>query len=177
MPDLLAGRGGETDEVGLNGARDQNRIGALKPGLPQVELELAHLVATERQVGAVVPLDVDSRPAQRLTQIRHSFQGGGQAAEPQPRKLAQGSQPRFCRHLELPEIRERKEDKYVGEPDSRSELLFKPLGHPVEVFHPEHVAVVGTMDLEELGPPRLPVDGRNQIQQLIHSGRRHVGVL
>ena len=101
---LAGGRGGETDEVGLDGARDQNRIGALKPGLAQVELELAHLVPTERQIGAVVPLDVDSRPAQCLAQVGHRFQGRGQAAEPQPRKLAQDSQPRFCRHLELPEI-------------------------------------------------------------------------
>ena len=50
-------RGGDAHQVRLHRAGDQHRIRAACLGLAEVELKLAHLVAAEREPGAVVALD------------------------------------------------------------------------------------------------------------------------
>ena len=49
--------GGDAHQVRLHRAGDQHRVGAPRPGLAEVELELAHLVAAECEAGAFVALD------------------------------------------------------------------------------------------------------------------------
>ena len=49
-------RGGDAHQVRLHRPGDQHRVGALRQGLAEVEFELAHLVAAQREPGAVVAL-------------------------------------------------------------------------------------------------------------------------
>ena len=51
-------RGGDAHQVRLHRPGDQHRVGALRQGLAEVEFELAHLVAAQREPGAVVALYV-----------------------------------------------------------------------------------------------------------------------
>ena len=54
---LARARRRQPGEVGLHRAGDQDRVGTLGLRFAEIELELAHLVATESHVGQVVTLD------------------------------------------------------------------------------------------------------------------------
>ena len=78
-------RGGDAHQVRLHRAGDQHRVGAPGAGLAEVELELAHLVAAEREPGAVVPLDPEI-DAERRAQARGGIERRRHVAEPDPRE-------------------------------------------------------------------------------------------
>ena len=88
-PELASASRGNTDEVRLHGPRDQHRIGA--PGLrrPKMELELAHLVARQRQPRAVVALHPQLN-AEGSAKARRQVDGCRRVAEPDPRELVHG---------------------------------------------------------------------------------------
>ena len=84
-PEFARGRGGDAHQVRLHRAGDQHRVGVPGAGLAEVELELAHLVAAEREPGAVVPLDPEI-DAERRAQVRGGIERRRRVAEPDPRE-------------------------------------------------------------------------------------------
>ncbi len=77
---LARRRGREAGEVRLNGARDQDRVGRNGLSLAQIELQLAHLVAAERQTRAVIALDIKAVAPEPGAQVGHRFEGGRRMA-------------------------------------------------------------------------------------------------
>src|SRR5512140_2735812 len=71
--------------VGLQRASANEHPSALLLGLRNQELQLAGLVAAERETGLVVTLDEDTRPAQCRREPRQFFDGGWQMSELRPR--------------------------------------------------------------------------------------------
>ena len=72
-------------QVRLHRAGDQHRIRAAFLGLAEVELELAHLVAAEREPGAVVALDSEI-DAEHRAKVRGGIERRRRMAEPCPRE-------------------------------------------------------------------------------------------
>ena len=86
----LAGRRcGLPDVIGLHGADRDDRVGAPLQRLAHRELELACLVPTRCEAGAVIPLDPDFRPAEFCRQARHVFQRRRQMGKMQAGKAGE----------------------------------------------------------------------------------------
>ena len=81
QPELRRRRGGLADVVRLHRALRHQRVGALRQRLAEQEFQLAVLVAAGREPGAVVALDPELRPAERLRQVRHELQRRRRVAE------------------------------------------------------------------------------------------------
>ena len=79
-----AGRG-EAGEVGLHRARDEHGVGAPPLRLAEVELELAHLVASQDEARAIVALD-PKLDTQGGAEIRGRLERGRHMAESDSRK-------------------------------------------------------------------------------------------
>ena len=84
--EFARGRGGEAHQVRLHRAGDQHRVGTARPGLAEVELELAHRVAAEGQPGAVVALDPQI-DAERPRRCRAGFAARCAAEDLEPFRL------------------------------------------------------------------------------------------
>ena len=87
--EFARGGSGDAHQIRLHRAGDQHRVRAACPGLAEVELELAHLVAAEREAGAVVALDPEI-DAKRRAQVRGRIDRCRRVAEPDPRKPVDG---------------------------------------------------------------------------------------
>ena len=86
----LASRGrGDADEVRLHRPGDQHGVGAAGPRLAEMELELAHLVAPEREPRAVVALD-PQLDAEGGAEARSRVERGRRVAEPDSREPVDG---------------------------------------------------------------------------------------
>ena len=72
--------------VGLGVGAGDHGIGALRQDLGEHELELAGLVAAEREPGQIVPLEPDLGPAERRAQPRAGLERGRQMSQPHPRR-------------------------------------------------------------------------------------------
>ena len=84
-PEPPRGGGGDPYQVRLHRAGDQHRVGAALLSFAEVELDLAHLVAAEREAGAVVALDPQI-DAERRAQVRGEIDRRRRMAEPDPRE-------------------------------------------------------------------------------------------
>ena len=84
-----AGAGG-----GLGVRAGDHRIGARRQDVSEQELQLARLVAAEREAGQVVALDPHVDPAERSAETRAVLERRRQMGEPHPR---QGIDPRLQR--------------------------------------------------------------------------------
>ena len=84
-PEPPRSRGGDAHQVRLNRAGDQHRIGAACLSLAEVELELPHLVAAERETGAVVALDPEI-DAEHRAEFRSGIERRRRMAAPRPRE-------------------------------------------------------------------------------------------
>ena len=85
--------GGEAHQVRLHRAGRQHRVGAPRPRLAEVELELAHLVAAEGEAGAVVALDPEL-DAERGAEVGGGLQRRRRVAEPDPREAGDAGKGR-----------------------------------------------------------------------------------
>ena len=101
----LARRAGDlTAPVGLGVGAGDHRVGARRQNVGEQELELARLVAAEREPGQVVALDPDVGPAERRAEARAVLERRRQMGEPHPR---QGVDPRLQRRPAQLRVRSR----------------------------------------------------------------------
>ena len=84
-PEPPRGGGSDAHQVRLHRAGDQHRVGAARLSFAEVELDLAHLVAAEREAGAVVALDPEI-DAKRPAKVRRGIERRRRMAEPRPRE-------------------------------------------------------------------------------------------
>ena len=84
-PEPARAGGGDADEVRLHRPGDQHRVGAAGLRRPEMELELAHLVAAQRQPRAVVALD-PQLDAEGGAEARGGVERRGRVAEPDSRE-------------------------------------------------------------------------------------------
>ena len=88
-PQPPCGRGGHAGVVGLDRAHGDHHIAAQLAGLPQQELQLAGLVAAQRQPRQIVALHPDARPVQVVAEARRFLQRRGEMRELDARKIAE----------------------------------------------------------------------------------------
>ena len=88
-----ADRRGDTGEVGLKSATDNERVHPFRDCAADDELELAYLVAAQRHTGQIVALEKDARTAQGLAQASRLFERSGKLREPQAREGTDQRQP------------------------------------------------------------------------------------
>jgi hypothetical protein len=87
--ELRRGRRGLAGMVRLRTAGGDDGVGAQRQRVAEQELQLAHLVAAQRQAGAVVALDPELRAAQRFREPRQRLQGRRRVLQAEARQLVQ----------------------------------------------------------------------------------------
>ena len=96
---MLRRRGHLAAPVGLGVGAGDHGIGALRQHVGEQELELAGLVAAEREPGQVVALDPDLGAAERRAEARAGLERRRQMGEAHPR---QGVDPGLQRRAARP---------------------------------------------------------------------------
>ena len=89
QPQLRGSSGHGAYIVGLHGSGDENRGGLLGDGVPQIELELASLVAAHGETGAVVPLHEQRGTSQELGEAGQRLQRCGAMGEFDPAEVGE----------------------------------------------------------------------------------------
>jgi hypothetical protein len=85
-PEPRARRRGLAAVIRLRRRAGHDRVGPLRPGVSEGELELTRLVAPQPQPGAVVALDQDPRSAERRREAFQLLERRGQVGEPDARE-------------------------------------------------------------------------------------------